>query len=149
MAERDNQTLEAVRINSRQTIIVAVVTGLVSIVTTLIATGNLPGGQAANHTAGDVGESASNFAVLNAPELHFSTIPIDLSLDECMIKADDDLKELELTGTEEGRYIRWGYDNDTTGLIWCHTDEALAIFLAAGTNATATSDLAEALRKSF
>ena len=148
MANEEDR-IQTARINARQAIIVAAITGIVSIITTLIATGNLLPDRTRGKTLAGGGASVPGMAVLAAPHLYFSSRQIDPSLERCMQKARDSLERAGLSGQESRQYFSWGYANETTGLIWCHTDEGVVIFLAAGRDEGAASRTAEALRRSF
>jgi len=147
--KNDDKSVETARVNARQAIIVAIITGIVSIASTLIATGYLSPGRARVGTSAAGGESISYAPVLDAPHLYFSTKQTDLSLDQCMKKAKDGLERARLSGHDSKRYFAWGYQNKTTGLIWCDTDEKLVIFLAAGKDDREASLIREALSRSF
>ena len=125
----------------------ALITGVVSIFTTLIVTGKLfpraPQGTSGQET------TQSKSPVSLAPEIAFSSKRTDMSLPDCMSQAKAALTRATLTGREEKAYFVWGYQNQTTGLIWCHTDEGLVIYLAAGRDLTETYGVMETLRRSF
>ena len=122
--------------------------GIFGIFGTLIATGNLlPRHQ--EGTTAPASTSGPKPPVLDAPFLYFSYKQIDYSLPDCMTKAKSDLERAGLTGREAREYFAWGYQNETTGLVWCNTDENMVIYVAAGKNDQKASELAEALRKSF
>lgn len=124
------------------------VTGVLGVVSTLLATGllfPLP-----NHgTTAAAGTTTATPAVLNAPYVYFSSKRIDNSLTDCMAKANAELERLGFTGREAKRYFAWGYQNETTGLVWCNTDEKLVIYVAASRNDQEAAQKAEALRRSF
>lgn len=143
----DHASVETARINARQAIVVALITGAVAITTTLLATGTLGGGGA--DATSRQGATTSTPAVLEAPVQHFSAKPTSLSLDACLARAGDGLRGMEMTGIEQGAYFAWGYRAQTTGLVWCHTDEGLVIFLAAGRDAAAAAEVATGLRRAF
>lgn len=126
----------------------ALVTGILGIVSTLFATGLLFPRPNHGTTAG-AGTTPATPAVLNAPYVYFSAKPIDNSLTDCMTKASADLERLGFTGREARRYFTWGYQNETTGLVWCNTDEKLVIYVAASRNDQEAAQKAEALRRSF
>lgn len=130
------------------TILPPVITGLVSILTTLLVTGHLLPHRQEGTTA-TASTSASRSPVLNAPFVYFSSKNIDYSLPDCMAKAKADLERAKLTGLEAKDYVAWGYQDETTGLVWCNTDENVVVYIAAGGNYQKASELAEALRKSF
>lgn len=150
MTKDGEAAVQAARISARQAVLVALITGIVSILTTLIATGVLTPGTSLQETSASEGAGTSEHAVLEAPILHFSSVPTDAPLEACMQKANRALdKGLELVGIRAQRYYTWGYQQDTIGLIWCHTDEELVIFLSSGTDDPAAAQMAEALRRSF
>jgi hypothetical protein len=124
------------------------ITGILGIVGTLFATGTLPPHRQEGTTA-TASTSAPRAPVLDAPFLYFSSQKIDYSLPDCMTKAKAELERLKLTGSEARGYIAWGYQDETTGLVWCNTDEKMVIYLAAGRSDQKALELAEALRKSF
>ena len=146
---KDDVAIETARINARQAILVAVITGIVTLITTLIVTGNLLPGHGRDQTSAGAGESVPHAPVLNAPYLYFSTKRINLSLEMCMEKARAGLERARLTGQDAKGFFAWGYRDQTTGLIWCHTDEEIVIFMAAGRDEGEASQTAEALRRSF
>ena len=123
------------------------ITGILGIAGALIVPTLLP--RPNNGTAAPVSTNGSRPAVLDAPDLHFSAKPIDYSLPECMTKADAAMKGAGFSDPEKGNYIEWGYQKETTGLVWCQTDQKLVIFIGAGRDYQRASDLAEALRRSF
>ena len=126
----------------------ALITGVVSIFTTLIVTGKLfP--RSPQGTSGQEATQQSKSGVENAPEIAFSSKRTDMSLPDCMSQAKAALTRAGLTGREERAYFAWGYQNQTTGFIWCDTDEGLVIYLAAGRDSTETYGLMETLRRSF
>ena len=120
------------------------ITGILGIAGALIVPTLLP--RTNNGTAAAVSTNGSRPAVLDAPNLHFSAKPIDYSLPECMKKADAAMKGAGFSEPEKGNYIEWGYQKETTGLVWCNTDEKLVIFIGADRDYQRASDLAEALR---
>ncbi len=152
--KNEDPRIEVARINARQAILGAVIVGLVSIITTLIATGNLftkdPLGTSSTATGRE-----SPGTILDAPHLAFSTKKIEFSLDQCMNNAKEaldnakDTERKKYTGLESRRYIAWAYNGDTTGLIWCHTDEGIVIFIGAGKNWTRADETRVTLLRSF
>lgn len=147
--ENEDSSIKVARINARQAIYVAIIVGLVSITTTLIATGNL----FPKHHLGTSGDTTDEYqtptTVLDAPHLAFSTNVIDLSLDQCMDNATEALNRTGYSGMEIRRYFAWIYNGDATGLIWCHTDEDIVIFIGAGKDWARASKTSESLRRSF
>jgi hypothetical protein len=125
----------------------ALVTGVVSIICTLLITGNLF--PRVKQGTSEQGVTQKKAPVLNAPELSFSSKRTEISLADCMSKAKAALDRAALTGQDGRAYYVWGYQNQTTGFIWCNTDEGLVIYLAAGPNSGETSNVMEALRRSF
>jgi hypothetical protein len=145
MSKRDAE-LESARISARQAIIVAAITGVVSIVTTLIATGSIGRGDGG---ASGSGSSATSAPVLNAPNLFFVAKSIDASLTECMDKARDALGRGKFTGISSTEYFSWGYREDVIGGIWCHTDVRQVIFLSAGKDQAAVEEARSILDRSY
>ena len=123
------------------------ITGILGIAGALIVPTLLP--RTNNGTAAAVSTNGSRPAVLDAPYLYFAATPIDYLLPECMKKASDALKNAGFSEPEKGNYIAWGYQRGTTGLVWCHTDAKLVIFIGAGRDDQQASNLKEALRRSF
>lgn len=125
----------------------ALITGLVSIFTTLLITGRLFPRATQGTSAPGVTESRA--PVLDAPDIRFSSKRINDSLTDCMSHATSALEKARLTGRDAKAYYAWGYQNQTSGIIWCNTDDGLVIYLAAGRSAEETSNVLEALRKSY
>jgi hypothetical protein len=144
--EKHDTAIHTARITARQAIIVAVITALGSIITTLIATGNL----LSNRSRAEIlTRPASVPAVLDAPHVYFDTRSSDGSLESCMQKAVKAVENVGLTGRDKRDIFAWGYRQQTTGLIWCRPDARLAIFLAAGKDYNEAVQTAEALARSF
>ena len=147
--ENEDSGIKIARINASQAIYVAIIVGLVSITTTLIATGNLFPKRQLGTSGNSTDENESPTTVLDAPHLNFSTKVIDLSLEQCMKNAKEALNATGYSGLESRQYFAWVYNEDTTGLIWCHTDEDIVIFIGAGKDWAVASKTSEMLRKSF
>lgn len=145
---KTDPAIETARITARQAIAVALITGIVSIVTTLIATGNLIT-QKIEGTASDSGSRTSNAPVLDAPHIFFSARSIEFPLSTCMEKARGALDRGEFTGIDSARYFSWGYRGENVGGIWCHTDVGQMIFLAAGKEQAAVEGTKTVLERSY
>lgn len=102
----EHPNIVAAKINARQAILVTVIVGIVSIVTTLFTTGYFPKHQIMGTSGGNY-ESSRKSGVLDAPHQSFSSKKIDLSLEECMNNAREVLDKSELGGTETRRFFSW------------------------------------------
>ena len=124
------------------------VTGLLGIVSTLLVTGHLfP--RAAQGTTEPGGTLTKNPPVLEAPYIYFSAKPADISLTDCIGKANASLDSAGFTGRETRQYFAWGYRGSTTGMVWCNTDSKLVVYVAAGSDDQETAKQQDALRRSF
>ena len=128
----DEGKIATARINAWQAIVVALITGVVTIVTTLIATGNLLSQK--ENTAAGVGPLQESPGLLNAPVIRFRGREMDFSLEKCMQRARTALVDDEtgFTGPDVREYTILGFRGDTAGAIWCHTDVRQVLFIAAG-----------------
>lgn len=162
-------TIEAARIASRQTIVVAAITGVVSVITTVLATRAAspsdhkpsPGSEAA--LTGRTAEDAVSHLPVNRrlPIMRFGVIPTTLSAEDCSRRAVATLHDRNFTGVEMARYdsgtfvkfdYTWGYfgkQNEIGALIWCATDSHQVTFVATGPSDDQVSMLVTQLRRSF
>lgn len=141
-------TVEIARIEARKTILSAVIGGLVTLVTVMAGHWYANRGGEAQPSGGTVSTAAAP-SVLDAPEIHFESKHLDWPLEQCMERATASLESSGLTGRTVQTYLAWGYDQQTTGLIWCHTEENLAFFVAAGPNAEACALTVKELVRNF
>jgi hypothetical protein len=135
------------RITAFQAIAVALITGILTMMTTLLATGNLFGRH--EGTAAASGPHPMSASVLDAPQILFNAQPAEMSLNECVGKASSALTRAGFTGVETARYFVRGYRGDTMGTIWCHTDARQLIFIAAGKDASSAEDTRSILVRSY
>lgn len=142
-------TVETARISARQAIVVASITGIVSIVGTLVGTGNLTPRRSEGTASSSVTSATSRAPVLDAPQLSFVAKDTSSTLDECMEKARGALGRGQLTGVESGQHYAWGYRGETIGYVWCHTDARQVIFMAAGKNPATSEETRVILERSF
>ena len=145
----EHPSIEVARINARQALLGALIIGGFSVLTTLLATGHLLPKKTEGTQGDRVNSSSAKRTVLDAPNVAFLAKPIKLSLPQCMDRARKILSDAKLTGRDEGRYFVYAYNADVIGVIWCHTDEGLAIFLAAGKDRKRNADTMEMLRRMF
>jgi hypothetical protein len=135
------------RITAFQAITVALITGILTMITTLLATGNLFGRH--EGTAAASRPHPTSASVLDAPQILFSAQPTEMSLNECVEKARSAMTRADFTGIEAARYSVFGYRGDTMGTIWCHTDARQLIFIAAGKDASSAEDTRSILARSY
>ena len=140
-------TVEIARIEARKTILSAVIGGLVTLATVMAGHWYANRGEA--QPSGGTLSTTATPSVLEAPEIHFESKHIDWPLEQCMARATASLESSGLTGRTAQAYLAWGYQQQTTGLIWCHTDEDLAFFVAAGPDAEACALTVKELVRNF
>ena len=66
-----------------------------------------------------------------------------------MNNAKDALENSGYSGMESRRYFAWAYNGNATGLIWCHTDEGIVIYIGSGTDWPSANKTSEELRRLF
>jgi TIR domain len=145
--KNDKESARSAQMAASKTILTAIIAGVAGVIVALIATGNLFPRLVRNESLAPKGGNVP--AVLNAPHLSFRSAAVDPSLENCMQKAMNGLRSAGLTGLDKKEYFAWGHRQQTTGLIWCHIDQKLVIFLAAGLDSAEADQTAEALRRSF
>ncbi len=117
----DGTAVTTARITALQAIVVALITCVGTIVTTLIATGTLFGRKDGTATISATGPSVPSApSVLDAPQMAFSARATELSLNDCLAKSRDALAQARFTGIRSDRFFSLGYHGDTVGVIWCH-----------------------------
>jgi hypothetical protein len=144
----EDSSVATARINAWQAIVVALITGAVSIVTTLAATGQF-GARGGQTEGGGTGASETGPALLDAPVINFQAQRADVSLDECRARAGAALKTADLTGTQVRDFWAFGYQGGYTGIVWCHTDVNQVIFLTAGREEGPGQQLLRLLQRAY
>jgi hypothetical protein len=146
--KRDDPTVATARITARQTIIVAAITGVVSIVTTLGATGELFPRRSATSSSGSAA-AESRPAVLEAPAFGFRGRRMGSSLEDCRRKAEEAFAEARFDGAQFLGHFGWGYRGTNTGVVWCHFDVDQVIFIAAGKEIAGVEETLELLDRTY
>jgi hypothetical protein len=145
---KDDPAITTARINARQTIIVAAITGVVSIITTLGATGELFPRRSVTSSSESAGPPPSP-AVLEAPSFAFLARDIGGSLDACRSKAEAAFAEAGFDGSRFRGHFGWGYRGTATGVVWCHADVGQVIFIASGKDGAAVDQTLALLDRTY
>ncbi|MCW8884675.1 MAG: hypothetical protein OQK12_05385 [Motiliproteus sp.] len=148
-AGNEDPSITVAKINALQAITGALIVGLFSVLTTLLATGHFQSAAEPQNTSGDVLANLPKADVLNAPHIGFSSKEISLNLDQCMENATQALNATEYGGLEKRRFFAWVYHKDITALIWCHVDQQLVIFFTAGKEWQQVTEAEQKLRRLF
>lgn len=130
------------RSNVRNAIVVATITLIISVPTTLFLARSL---------FKDTGQSSSGFdsPELRAPHLGFQATKSQLAEVACVARAKEMLADAKYKGIDSRDAVAWGFQREYVGVVWCDTENALVIFLAGGRDPKQAWDRAEALQRSF
>ena len=148
---KSDVAITTAKIGAFQAIAVALITGLLTSLTTLYATGAFEKGQGTG--APTVSVPAQSFiqgplketSVQSLPKMAFSARPTGLPLKECLQKARKVLINAGFSNINAADFYVTGLEDNSFGAIWCHTDARQLIFLSAAKEFPAAQDTEELL----
>jgi hypothetical protein len=143
------------RITAWQAVIVAAITGIVSITTTLIATGRfsrpdpIPTQVSSGQTQDSSSRSTEIPAVLGAPELSWGYLTTPESPEECSTRARNAFVRLGYTGINRSEQWNWARHQGNTVVILCVPGQTWGLAITAGMLSSDTERDNTAILRSF